>query len=336
MPLTAERKAHLQALGLPNDTEMIFRARAFALRAGLTYGELAELAGLNINSFRVWIAGNYDKHHPTDSNTLSVRARLKELMDKHELEHTSPSSGPHYSTGEFESVRRSMWAAFRQGTAFLVDGPPGTQKTYTFRRVAEEINKGKEGRAVYVYARINHSPQSFLMEACTQAGIPNRGTIDQLVRKLGFFLGKGRALLIVDEAQHLGLDGLEILRQLLDTPPFFGVVLGGSHDITMRLRDWRMEQWRSRLRRSHLLTGLTAGEAERILTAELGAMDQHDVKESIADATVEAVRFKKTFTYISARNLFFAIEDARAALGEASPKTEPGTEREFQKVEAIA
>jgi hypothetical protein len=122
---------------------------------------------------------------------------------------------------------------------------------------------------------------------------------------------------------------LEVLRQLLDTPPYFGVVLGGSHDLSMRLRDWRMEQWRSRLRRSHMLMGLSAAEAGRILSAELGAMHPSDVAQTVADATVEAVRNKKTFRYISARNLFFAIEDARAAMEEARP---PANE----KVEAIA
>jgi hypothetical protein len=93
-------------------------------------------------------------------------------------------------------------------------------------------------------------------------------------------------------------------------------VLSGSHDLSVRLRDWRMEQWRSRLRRTHLLAGLSEAEAARILTTELGAMDKRDIAESITDATVEAVRDRKTFKYISARNLFFAIEDARNTVTE--------------------
>ncbi len=329
MPIALNKKTRLQALGLPSDVEMIRRARAFALRAGLTYSELADLAGINVNSFRVWIAGNYDRHHSCDSNTLIVRAAIKAAIDRHEIESQPAAPVNHHPTAEYEAVRRSMLAALRKGTAFLVDGPPGTQKTYTFRRVAAEIEASRQGRAVYVYARVDHAPQAFLTEACTEAGIPNRGTIDQLLRKLRFFLGGQRALLIVDEAQHLGLNGLEVLRQLLDTPPYFGVVLGGSHDLSMRLRDWRMEQWRSRLRRSHMLMGLSAAEAGRILSAELGAMHPSDVAQTVADATVEAVRNKKTFRYISARNLFFAIEDARAAMEEARP---PANE----KVEAIA
>lgn len=333
MSIPYKRKPYLKSLGLPSDAEMIRRARAFVLRAGLTLGELADLAALNPNSLRVFLSGHYGEHHATDDNTLAVRASLKQVIDRYEIEHCVQAQGKHYETSEFEMVRRSMLAALRQGTAFLVDGPPGTQKTYTFRRVAQEINRGSEGKAVYVYTRVEHSPQSFLIEACTEAGIPNRGTIDQLLRKLRFFLGSGRTLLIVDEAQHLGLSGLEILRQLLDTPPFFGVVLGGSHDLSVRLRDWRMEQWRSRLRRTHLLKGLSASEAAAILQAELGPMRSGDIAESIKDATVEAVRDRKAFQYVSVRNLFFAIEDARNAIEEATTATkEPAAKRE----EAIA
>jgi len=316
-PLTTERKEHLKSLGLPSDVEMIRRARAFALRAGLTYAELGELAGINVNSFRVWIAGNYDTHHVAESNTLNVRAAIKAAMDRYEISFAPAAAGPHYSTAEYEKVRTSMMAALKQGTAFLVDGPPGTQKTYTFRRVVDEINQSKEARAVYLYSRVDHSPQSFLVEACTEAGIPNRGTIDQLLRKLRFFLGGHRSLLAVDEGQHLPMATLEVLRQLLDTPPYFGVVLGGSHDLSMRLRAWQMEQWRSRLRRAHILKGLSEDEAATILRGEFGSVPGEFIAQSIRDATVEAVRNKVPFKYISARNLFFAIEDTRNALAEA-------------------
>lgn len=310
MTLSSKRLPYLRALGLPEDGEIIRRTRAFVLRSGLTIGELAGIAELNPSSLRVFLSGHYDQNHSRDSNTLAIRAALKQVMDRHEIEDLQPALKPHYDTADFKAVRRSMWAALRTSAAFLVDGPPGTQKSYTFRKVAAEINASGEGRAVYIYSRIDHAPQAFLVEACTEAGIPNRGTIDQLLRKLRFFLGKQRALLIVDEAQHLGLNGLEVLRQLLDTPPYFGVVLGGSHDLSVRLRDWRMEQWRSRLRRTHLLAGLSKEEAATILTSELGPMKAADLAEVIGGAMVQVIRNKETVRYISARNLFFAIEDA--------------------------
>jgi DNA transposition AAA+ family ATPase len=318
------RRPHLEALGLPGDAEMIRRTRAFTLLAGLTLNELADLASINPSTLRVYLSGSYNVRVPgTESNSLGIRAALKQMMDLHEIHQQPMLAERHYETADYAAIRESMWSAFREGTAFLVDGPPGTQKTYTFRRVADEINRSGEGRAIYIYARIDHSPQSFLIEICTEAGIPNRGSIDQLIRKLRFFLAGRRALLIVDEAQHLGMTGLEVLRQLLDTPPYFGVGIGGSHDLSLRLGSWQMEQWRSRLRRTHQLKGLAAGEASAILQAELGRLDAQDVADSIADATVSAVRDKLTFKYVSARNLFFAIQDARKALNAVPTILEP-------------
>jgi DNA transposition AAA+ family ATPase len=135
-----------------------------------------------------------------------------------------------------------------------------------------------------------------------------------------------RALLVVDEAQHLPAETLEIIRHLLDEPPHFGVVLCGSDDLAARLRHWQMERWRSRIRRAHLLVGLSNSEAAKILKAELGLTSREDLDETISDAMVTAQREGKEFKYISARNLFFAIDDARALL----------TKSAAQKVEAVA
>jgi DNA transposition AAA+ family ATPase len=316
-------KMALRSMGLPTDGETIRRARAFVVRSGLTLSEFAEMAGVNPNSLRVFMSGCYDRHHPADSNTLVIRAAVKQTIDLWEIQHTDPANSAHYDTAEFRAMRESMLNALHKGNAMLFDGPPGVSKTYTARRVSAEINKSGQGRAVYVYARMGQPPASFLSAACIEAGIPSRGTLDQLMRKLRYLLGsQQRALLTIDEAQHLPSDTLEVIRQLLDEPPFFGVVLCGSDDLAARLRHWQMERWRSRVRRAHLLTGLTRAEAAHILASELGSMSKQDAEETVADAVVTASREGKEFKYISARNLFFAIDDARSLLANAAQKVE--------------
>ena len=329
MSILSKRRPYLESLGLPNDAETIKRVRAFAIRAGLTSFELAEILEMNPNTLRVYLNGNYgQKVGCIESNSIAIRALLKEKLDLYEIKHQLMTSNSHFATSEYLAVRDSMWSALRNGTAFLVDGPPGTQKTYTMRRVAEEINASGEGRAVYVYARVEHTPHAFLIEACAEAGIPNRGSLDQMIRKLRYFLSGGRHLFLVDEAQHLGNNGLEVLRQMLDLPPYFGVGLGGSHDLTVRLSHWRMEQWRSRLRKTHLLKGLSQTEATQIIQAELRGMDEQDIADTIADATISAKREDKPFKYISARSLFFAIEDTRKALSSIPQQAFQSQEQE--------
>lgn len=318
MSILTKRRPHLESLGLPNDAETVRRVRAFLVRSGLTVGEFSEMTGYAHSSIRVFLAGNYGSHKRVpESNSLGIRADLKQVMDAYEQEHFSPAEGTHYETRDYRDIFKSGLRALKDGTAVLVDGPPGTQKTYTLRRLAVHINANNLGRAVYVYTRVEHSPQSFLVEACAQAGIPNRGYIDQLIRKLRFFLGKGRTLLIVDEAQHHGNSGLEVLRQLLDNEPYFGVILAGSHQLSKRLLMPQMEQWASRVRKTHRLNGLHRDEAERILKAECRSLPPSHVDKVISNATVGAERDGKEVRYISARNLFFAISDAKAILAES-------------------
>ena len=69
MPIPANRKKHLQSLGLPNDVDTIRRTRHFVLGAGLTLGEMADLASINPNSLRVYLSGCYDRHQGAESNT---------------------------------------------------------------------------------------------------------------------------------------------------------------------------------------------------------------------------------------------------------------------------
>jgi type II secretory pathway predicted ATPase ExeA len=328
MALSSARKQELAVMSLPSDKETIRRAIAFQQRAGLTGHEFSQAIGYSINSLHVYLGGHYgealSEDHDGSRNTLNIRAALKEYMDLWEgaqplTEHRAP-----HRTREFLAVQDCCQSALETGAAYVIDGPPGTQKTFSLRHAEQEINaRGDGSRAIYIYARVNHTPLSFLREICNTTGVSGRGNIDQVLRKLRFFLGQGRILLAIDEAQHLGHDALEVLRQLLDLPPYFGVVMGGSFDLTQRLSHWQMEQWRSRLRDTLKLSGPTAEEARNILRSEIeplcGTLSKEQVEETIGQCRVTGKRLQKSgdklvtreFAYISARDLFFGIEDFR-------------------------
>ena len=308
-------KAQLKQMGLPGDQEMIRRARLFAMESGMTWIDMAEMAGLNPSSLRVYMSGHYDKHQGADSNTLLIRAALKQCMDRYEHKRGACRGGRHYSTAEFEDVRASMLSALSDGSAVLVDGPPGIGKSWVLERVTAEINSNKLGRAFYVYCTIGLSPQSFLVECCTVAGIPNRGTKMQILRKLAYFFEEEHPLLVIDEAQNLPFETLETLRRLFDVRGY-GIVLAASYDLLARIRDYKMRMWESRLERAHLLQGATRAEAAAILAGELGPISDGIVDQAVKDATDSASRKideKRwtSFDYISLRKLFWNIRGAR-------------------------
>jgi DNA transposition AAA+ family ATPase len=328
MALTAKRKAELARMTLPSEDSLRERIRLFQARAGINNNDFAQLIGYSHSAVSLFMLGLYGSNHPKAQNSLALRAAAKQYMDLHDVDNNIALRGRHYKTASSIEVREAALNALQKGTAYLVDGPPGTEKSWSLLQVQREINESGLGRAIYVYARVNHSPQSFLAECCAAAGIVNsRGTpIDMMLRKLRFFLGKGRTLLEIDEGQHLDHAGLEVLRQLLDLPPYFGVIIGGSHDLTQRLSHWQMEQWRSRLRKTLYLNGPTAAEARMILRSELGEMTDADCDETIASCKARAQRIElvdgkqvnRTFSYISARDLFGAIERVKERFAPAS------------------
>lgn len=334
MRLTEQRRTELDRMDLPTDEQTLTRMNSFMLRSGLTRSEFAQATGFAYSSLQLYMTGHYGKHHDSKrDNTRSIRAALKEFMDLHDAVAFDTAPKVHYATQSYEEVRRAVFSALRKGVAYVMDGPPGTEKTHSLRKVQQDVQDAGAGRFVYVYARINHSPQSFLVECCTAAGIPNRGTIDQLLRKLQFFMATGRTVLAIDEAQHLNHAGLEVLRQLLDLPPYFGVVLAGSHDLTQRLSHWQMEQWRRRVRKTIYLNGPTQAEARRILRAELGdgltdAICDDTIAKCMSNAsrvrTQRGKQVSEAFEYISASDLFHAIEHAKETLANRNAAQQKG------------
>lgn len=360
MALSKERKLELARMTLPSDPETKKRAGAFLQRSGLTVGDFSEAIGYSNSSLSIYLNGHYGNNldgrpdSATVANTRAIRHALKTFMDLYEGAQESVRLAAPHPTEDFKAVRRACLNALERGSAYIVDGPPGTQKTFSLRHVEREINERADGsRAVYLYARIDHSPQSFLQECCNVSGISARGKIDQLIRKLRFFLATGRVLLMVDEAQHLDHKGLEVLRQLLDLPPHFGVVLAGSHDLTQRLSHWQMEQWRSRVRKTLYLNGPSQAESRAIIRAELEPLaGPHN--DAVCDGIIEgcyasASRMHKDkagqkliarkFEYISARDLFFTIEGIQQSLQQRSnqpaSQRQPGSDPAAQK-ESVA
>ena len=338
MALSAERKQMLARMTLPSDTETVKRATLFRQRSGLTSDEFSRAIGYAGSTLSVYLNGNYGselaEEHDGSGNTRAIRAALVEYMDLWEgMQQPQRLAAPH-RTKDFLRVVDACSQALKHSTAYVVDGPPGTQKTFSLRAAEHEINARNDGtRALYIYARINHSPLNFLREICNTAGVVSNGYIDNLMRKLRFFLVEHRMLLIVDEAQHLGHETLEVLRQLLDLPPYFAVLLAGSHDLTQRLSHWQMEQWRSRVRKTLYLNGPSEAECRQILRAELGPeLTDDDCDQTIAQcqatgSRVEVARGKavsKSFDYTSARDLFGAIERAREVSNAQSQAQKAG------------
>jgi hypothetical protein len=144
------------------------------------------------------------------------------------------------------------------------------------------------------------------------AGHSECGTVDRILRNLRFDLGQRKVLLVFDEAQHLSIECLETLRELLDQPPHCGLLSAGTHELEpiFTRQALELKQWRSRFHAGQALPGISEVEAATIVHSELGlGLSQRKIRKLIAKSRITDLRNGGQHTYVSARRLFWVIRE---------------------------
>ena len=115
------------------------------------------------------------------------------------------------------------------------------------------------------------------------------GTVDRILRNLRFDLSQRKVLLVFDEAQHLSIECLETMRELLDQPPHCGLLFAGTHELEeiFTRQALELEQWRSRFHAGQALPGISEEEAAEIVHSELGLeLSQRKIQKLIAKSRI--------------------------------------------------
>jgi len=152
-----------------------------------------------------------------------------------------------------------------------------------------------------------------------------------MLSNIRFDFQNRRVLLVVDEAQHLEIECFEVLRELLDQPPFFSLLFAGSHDLKQKFDRFSatLEQWNSRIIAKVKLPGLLREEAHGIVRREIGALlapmqpeKATALVEKLIDQAVTKDAFERGRTYINIRTLTNALDQIRQSATEASETKE--------------
>jgi len=168
----------------------------------------------------------------------------------------------------------------------LLYGPSGIDKTFVVEEFIERCEKqanSEQPEVLFVTAHAASTPKSLMAALCLQAGIPHSGTAPTLAESLVRKLETGHYLIIVDEANHLDIEAMELLRYVYDRGRL-GVVLIG----TLRLYEIftngsrpasELEQLWSRVGICGLLPGLTEYEARQMIQNALGRIPEVTTKQ---------------------------------------------------------
>lgn len=319
-----ERKRRT-ALLAEQATEMapvITRIDDYLARTGLSRSEFARRIGYSETTVGMFLRGQY---HNISRSAHSFIKTAATFMDAHPITMSNRVQGELYETANVRTIQETFEKLLPKPVAYMIYAPPGSQKSFVLEHQVARLNEAELAsptgrRAFYVYGRAGIRPRDLMRRVAVACGCRTSIEIDAMLSALRFDFRDTRAVLVVDEAQHLSLECFEMLRELMDQPPYFSLLFAGSHDLKQKFDEFSatLEQWNSRLIAKVRLPGLELSEARGIISREIGsilvAMKPADaaqkVQSLITGATIRD-HFERNRSYINVRTLTNALDQIK-------------------------
>jgi len=310
----------------PPPTEQV-RARLIEYMSalGLSSREVGERMGYSGSTVRFFIRSEYERK--TIANERRLCGVIWEMMQQNPIQSPARKPARLFPTENYRRIQSYFKAAVERSEVCLLYGPPGTQKSFVLEYLVEEQRRQKLREAIYIYATSGICSLALLKRIGSGAGVSTRTqSIDSMLARLlaSFSLAEIPPAIVVDEAQHLGIQALELLRELHDRAGC-GLVLAGSHDLYEKFLRGRarLEQWLSRIDHKEPLPGLQEKEVHEIAARELGNGQTAKLSEKQLGILVRACRVDDIFAqsadgkpavvkYLSVRRLVKVLAQYKA------------------------
>lgn len=310
------------------------RLQDYLACTGLAEADFASRINYAASSLHLFLRGRYEA---VSGNSRPICQGITTFIDAHPIAPTTAAYGELFDTSNVRAMRQTFQQLLQRPVAYMIYAPPGSQKSFVLEHLVAELNRkelsrnGAGRRAYYVDADIDMRPTGIIKEVATACGISSVGDRVRLRRNLAFEFQGRRALLVIDEAQHLSLPCFEALRILLDRPPHFSLLFAGSHDLKQTFDRFSatLEQWNSRILAKIRLPGVERAEAEAIVERELVdwlATMAPDKAHRKVQALVDKADAQDAFElddkrrprhYINVRTLTNSIEQIKMARADA-------------------
>ncbi len=283
MPAPSDVKHSLRSGRPPSHEDCVKRAKEFCARTGLSATQLAEQlrkeygrgARSTMRTSILWFL------YLRGERLARAKAEEVSYMDELILDFCNRNSPKPKERGYAEPLLKSRgygrlcksFVAAIEGTNSLIYGGPASEKSFGLETlVAQRYQSGKND-AHYIYCDANIAAFPLLERLASEAEvwIGRAWTREHYLGRLIEAFGRRPypPALIFDEAQHLPIETLEIIRGLHDRTrrrdrPGCGIILAGSHtlfrDFMHPSRRPRLEQWLQRLTIRVQLAGMTREE----------------------------------------------------------------------------
>src|SRR5580658_7511848 len=314
---SAMRCSHSSSV--PEANEVRLELQDYLGRTGMAPPDFASRINYSGETVYSFLNGRYSR---ISSNDTRIRAAIRDFIAAHPIAAPAISTGKLYETENARLLRRYFYEALDHRRAYYLYGAPGTQKTYVLQHLIAELNRseiaknGEGRRAYYIYVRQGIRSNDLMKRVAESCGAIALGKTDRLLSNIRFDLGRHKALLVFDEAQHLSIECLETIRELLDQPPHCGLLFAGTHELEEMFtrQALELEQWRSRFHAGQSLPGISEDEAAEIVHSERGVrLSQQKIQRLISKSRITDLRNGGKYSYVSARRLFWVIRELQTS-----------------------
>jgi hypothetical protein len=313
----AQRQEHAQRIGesAGDRARVLPMLQDYMARTGLNLPDFARRINYSKETLRKF---NDDKYHAIAGTHRHLCRAIEDYILANPIEPPQQVFGELYETENARVIHQTIQELLKYPVAYMVYGPPGSQKSFTLEYEIARLNReqmprnGHGHRAYYVYATERMKPTQLMKEIALACGSSAVGDMPRIARNLRYDFRGRRVLLAVDEAQHLDVSCLEALRVLLDRPPNFSILLAGMHTLLTKFDRYSavLGQWNDRLIAKVTLPGLSMEEAQAIAKREMPDISDRKVEQAISLAT-RGDAFNGGKPYINIRALTMTLRRAQ-------------------------
>ncbi len=246
------------------------KIREASRQDGLSFAAIAKLAGIGQSTVPAWMKKSYS------GNYTAVAEKLRAWLETRESERQTRSvllRKPDFvATPSAMTFLHVLSHAQSLGRMAVIAGGAGIGKTTALKKY-----QGEHSNVWRITCAPKNATAAQIMEdICDRLGLSDMAGTKRFRAICARLTGR-QALLIVDEAQHLKMNGIEQLRAIADETEI-GIVLAGNIDVNRRVdgggRQAEFAQVFSRLGMRVEVVNSTAGD----ITAMLDAFGVRDDK----------------------------------------------------------
>lgn len=253
-----------------NTSELANQLREHMTEHEVSQGMVAKSIGCTAGVISAWLSGKY----AGDIAGTEEKIRQYLVLESARADaHVLPTVAV-LKTTAFATITNTLNAAAQKRALVSVTGESGIGKTTAIKEYART-----HAAVMLIEVDDGFTSRDLFCELCELLGLPTRGTLHALLKRICDKLrGSGR-LLIVDEAEYLPKRALDMLRRLRDFAQI-PIALVGLPRLNENIQGDQnnFAQLSSRMRLRQKVDRLTSNDEEMIIHAYLGSVKSDVIK----------------------------------------------------------